>query len=97
MDENSVSSRKKLSNQPVTSRFITVFILGAIGGVFAGVLGMAVTILILGFLRLVFPDAVFQMGGVRVTAVVFAVFCALGWFGFGLYLWHKLPPFPSDM
>ena len=97
MDENSVSSQEKLPNRPVTPRFITVFILGAVGGVFAGVLGMAVTILILGFLRLIFPDAVFQMGGMQVTAVVFAIFCALGWFGFSLFLWHKLPAFPSDI
>jgi len=85
-----ISQEKNRIKQP-HPRFIGALVLGAFIGVFVGLLAMSVAILIMGLLRLFLPDLPFQLVGINITAVIFVIFCALGWISATLIIWHKLP------
>lgn len=96
MPNDQMISQKKSKKQKSQPKLLGAVALGALGGVFIGLLAMAISILVLGILRLIFPDMTFQLVGLNVTAVIFVIFFALGWLGGAMILWYKLPPFPSD-
>ncbi len=75
-------------------RFWSALVLGAAAGIFIGLLGMAIAILMLGVLSLGLPDISFKIAGLSATAVAFVVFCALGWAGASLFIWRKLSSSP---
>jgi len=85
-----ISQDKNRIKQP-NPRFIGSLVIGAFIGVFVGLLAMSVAILIMGILRLFLPELPFQLVGINITAVIFVIFCALGWISATLIIWHKLP------
>lgn len=96
MQKNHVISQNSTKKAQNRSKFMGALILGAFAGVFVGLLGMALAILILGILRLFLPDSTFQLAGMSATAVIFVIFCALGWVAGTILAWCKLPTPPSD-
>ena len=96
MQKNHVVSQDSTKKAQNRSRFMGALILGALAGVFVGLLAMALAILIFGILRLFLPDSAFQLAGMSATAVIFVIFCALGWVGGTMLVWHKLPAPPPD-
>jgi hypothetical protein len=87
----SISQDRKIILQP-NPRFIGSLVIGAFVAVFIGLLAMAVAILIVGIMRLFLPDLTFRFAGISITAVTFVIFCALGWIGATIIIWHKLSP-----
>ena len=96
MQKNHVVSQDSTKKAQNRSRFMGALILGAFAGVFVGLLAMALAILIFGILRLFLPDSTFQLAGMSATAVIFVIFCALGWVAGAMLAWYKLPASPSD-
>ena len=96
MQKNRVASQNNNTKAQTRARFMGSFILGAFVGVFVGLMAMALAILILGILRLFFPDSTFQLAGMSATAVIFVIFCALGWVGGTMLIWRKLPAISSN-
>lgn len=88
---------KTATNAPVQNkkqiRFWGALILGGAAGIFIGLLGMAVAMLVMGVLSLGMPGIRFEIAGLSATAVVFVVFFALGWVGAAVLIWRKLSHF----
>lgn len=82
------SQEKANQNQTEPQLFIAL-VLGAIVGVFSGLIGMALSILVIGILRLFLPNLTFQLAGISITAVIFVLFCAIGWAAGTLFFWKK--------
>ena len=95
MPKNQAISPDKNKVEQSQPRFIKAFVVGAFAGVFIGLLAMALSILIVGIMSLFLPELTFQLAGISVTAVTFVVFCALGWIGATLIIWHKLSLVPE--
>ncbi len=96
MNNNAGVKKEKAARPLPYSRLMAAVVLGAVFGVFSGILAMAVAMLVLGILKLALPNTHLEIGGLSVTAVIFVVFCALGWASASLYLCRKLPSFPTD-
>ncbi|MFO7682807.1 MAG: hypothetical protein R6X34_22440 [Chloroflexota bacterium] len=95
MNNHSRVTEEKAIKPLPSSRLMAAVVLGAAVGVFTGILAMAVAMLVLGIFKLALPDARLVIAGLSVTAVVFVVFCALGWASASIYIWRKLPAFPT--
>jgi hypothetical protein len=91
MPKNQVTIQAQNITNQTSPRLLGAVTLGAIAGVFIGLLAMAFAILISSIVQLVFPDLSFQVAGMSITAVIFVIFLALGWCGSTLLIWHKLP------
>lgn len=96
MNNNARAKEEKAARSLPSSRLMAAVVLGAAAGVFSGILAMAVAMLVSGILMLALPDAPSEIAGLSITAVIFVVFCALGWVSASLFLWRKLPSFPTD-
>lgn len=96
MNNNAHVKEEKAARSLPSTRLMAAIVLGAAAGVFSGILAMAVAMLVLGILKLALPNTHLEIGGLSITAVIFVVFCALGWVSASLHLWRKLPSFPTD-
>lgn len=68
---------------------ITAVFLGAAAGVFIGILGMAVGMLLANTLSLVINPAKLRLPGISMLTITFVFFFAIGSFVSTSYIWHK--------
>lgn len=71
-------------------RLLGAVLLGAFAGVVVGILAMAVSTLALNLLGLVMDQVSVEFAGMRITAVIFIIFSALGWGAGAIIAWRRL-------
>ncbi|MBE2198312.1 MAG: hypothetical protein IAE79_06850 [Anaerolinea sp.] len=71
-------------------RLLGAVLLGAFAGVAVGILAMAVSTLALNLLGLVMDQVSVEFAGMRITAVIFIIFSALGWTAGAIIAWRRL-------
>lgn len=74
------------------NRLSTAFALCAFIGTISGVIGMAISVLV----TTVLSTPVSHFAGMDITAVVFVVFCVLGWFTSAMLVWARFKPLTTN-
>lgn len=77
-------------NLTPVGRLLGALVLGAAGGFAIGVLAMAICTLILNALALSSAAVILNIAGMRITAVTFVIFSALGWAAATFIAWRRL-------
>ncbi|MCB9422900.1 MAG: hypothetical protein H6667_24080 [Ardenticatenaceae bacterium] len=72
-----------------SQRLMRVLILGAITGTIAGVLAMAVSVLVISGTELILGASFNAFGEMQITAVAFVIFAVLGWMVATPFFWHR--------
>ena len=70
-------------------KLLTAVLLGAVSGVFIGILAMSVGLLVMNTLSLVMNTAVLRLPGISMTATTFVFFFTIGSFVSTTYIWHQ--------
>jgi uncharacterized membrane protein YfcA len=79
-----------VEKQRKRTQFITAVFLGALVGVLVGILGMAVSVLVICLLSLFIDTAVLRLPGVSMTAVTFFTFFFIGAVIASYLIWRKI-------
>lgn len=72
-----------------SQRLMRGLVLGGIVGTIAGVLAMAVTILVVSAAELILGTTLGSFGEMQITAVAFVIFAVLGWMIASFYFWNR--------
>jgi len=72
-----------------SQRLMRVLVLGGITGTIAGVLAMAVSVLVVSAAELALGTSFDAFGGIQITAVSFVIFSVLGWIIATPFFWNR--------
>ena len=74
----------------MSQRLLRVLILGGAAGIIAGILAMAVSVLIVFAVELFLGKTFDVFGDMQITAVSFVIFAVLGWMVATPVIWSRL-------
>ena len=77
-------------HRALSQRLMCVLVLGGISGTIAGILAMAISIIIVSVAELVLGTTLNAFGDMQITAVSFVIFAVLGWMVSTPFLWNRL-------
>lgn len=76
-------------HRAISQRLLRVVMLGGIAGTIAGILAMAVSILVISAAELVLRTTLESFGEMQITAVAFVIFAVLGWMVATPLIWNR--------
>jgi hypothetical protein len=77
-------------HKAMSQRLLRVLILGGTAGIIAGILAMAVSMLIVFAVELILGESFDVFGDMQITAVSFVIFSVLGWMVTTPIIWNRL-------
>lgn len=76
-------------HRALSQRLMHVLILGGITGIIAGILAMAISVIIVSVAELVLGTSLDAFGDMQITAVTFVIFSVLGWMAATPFFWNR--------